>query len=291
MAEGPRIGIRAGTAALALVLLVACSSSGGSPAAVGRTTTTPTPTTTYPDAIAVLGHSGATGFDSDPARPGTDAEQNSWATGENPEVDSVYLRLLALNPAARGHAVNVAVDGSGVDDLAGQAEQALAARPVPDLFLIQTVDNDIRCDGTDDVNYARFGTALAAVLRQITSAAPRARILVVSSPWATAENYAAVAATLPGPRAASSGTGPCDLLDPAGQPVPAHERTLTTITEHYFDQLRSACTRFRACRYDDGALAHMTITADDITPTDGDHLTVAGLRKQAALEWQTLGFA
>ena len=34
----------------------------------------------YPDAIAVLGHSGATGYDSDPKRSGVVVRENSWAT-------------------------------------------------------------------------------------------------------------------------------------------------------------------------------------------------------------------
>jgi hypothetical protein len=33
----------------------------------------------------------------------------------------------------------------------------------------------------------------------------------------------------------------------------------------------------------------MKITTDDITTSDGFHLTIAGLRKQVALEWRVLG--
>ena len=76
------------------------------------------------------------------------------------------LRLLSLNPAVRGHNTNLAAAGTGVDELAGQADQALATKPLPELFLIQSVDN-----------------------------------------------YGQVAGRLPGPRAANSGTGPCDLFD------------------------------------------------------------------------------
>ncbi len=36
----------------------------------------------------MIGHSGATGYDSDPTRPGVDVTANSWATGTNPSVDS-----------------------------------------------------------------------------------------------------------------------------------------------------------------------------------------------------------
>jgi len=163
--------------AVVWALLASCSSSGdagGGPAATTASSSQATQASgQYPNAIAVLGHSGATGYDSDPKRPGADARENSWATGDNPAVDSVYLRLLALNPAVRGHNTNVAVAGTGVDDLAGQADQALAATPLPELFLIQSVDNDIRCDGSDADNYAPFAATLTDVLKKLTTGAPR----------------------------------------------------------------------------------------------------------------------
>jgi len=273
-------------------LLASCSSSGGAGAGTAATTSPSSQATQasdqYPNSIVVLGHSGATGYDSDPKAPETDARQNSWATGDNPDVNSIYLRLLALNPAVRGHNTNLAVAGTGVDELAGQADQALAAKPLPELFLIQSVDNDMRCDGTDADNYAPFAATLTDVLNKITSAAPTAKILIVSSPWATVQNYGQVAAQLPGPRAANSGTGPCDQFDPSGKPVPAHSRTLEGITLHYLGELKSACAKLPTCQYDNDALYHMKITTDDITPSDGFNLTVAGLRKQAALEWRVL---
>jgi hypothetical protein len=61
----------------------------------------------YPDSIVVLGHSGATGANSD--NRGVDVKANSWATGTNPEVESIYLRVLALNPAVEGNNTNLAV--------------------------------------------------------------------------------------------------------------------------------------------------------------------------------------
>jgi hypothetical protein len=273
-------------------LLASCSSSGDAGAGTAATTTPASQAAQasdqYPNAIAVLGHSGATGYDSDPKAPGTDARQNSWATGDNPAVNSIYLRLLALNPAVRGHNTNVAVAGTGVDQLAGQADQALATKPLPELFLIQSVDNDIRCDGTDADNYAPFAATLTDVLKKLTTGAPKAKILIVSSLWGTIQNHAQVAARLPGPRAANSGTGPCALFDPAGKPVPAHWRTLEGIVLHYLGLLKSVCARFPTCRYDNDALYHMKIGTADITPSDGAHLTIAGLRKQAALEWRIL---
>ena len=149
----------------------------------------------YPNSIVVLGHSGATGYDSDPKAPETDATQNSWAIGDNPEIRSIDLRLLALNPAVRGHNTNLAVDGTGVGELAGQADKALATKPLPELFLIQSVDNDMRCDGTDADNYAPFAATLTEVL-------------IVSSPWATVQNYGQVGRDVQHRRPVNAAVGP-----------------------------------------------------------------------------------
>ena len=73
----------------------------------------------------------------------------------------------------RRHDTNVAVAGTGVDGPAGQAGQALAATPLPELFVIQSVDNDIRCDGSDSDNYAAFAATLTDVLKKLTTGAPK----------------------------------------------------------------------------------------------------------------------
>jgi len=287
---------RAVLAAFAAIcaLMAACGSSDpGSRSGVSTTPSTATQvrrSRQYPSSLVVLGHSGATGLHSDPSSPATDAKQNSWATGDNPTVGSIYLRLLALNPAVRGHNVNLAVDGTGVDQLLGQAEHALATQPRPELFLIQTVDNDIRCDGSDAANYAPFRAKLEAVLRTITLGAPKAEILVLSGAWSTTERYFEIAQHLPGARASNTGPGPCDMFDTSGNPVPAHQRNLEGIALRYLDAVESACAKFPTCRYDKGALHDISIADNDVTP-EGFHFTVAGQRKQAALEWRVLGFS
>src|SRR4051812_39278305 len=71
------------------------------------------------DSIGVIGHSGATGANS--TGEGPDVPENSWATGDNPEVNSIYLRLLSAHPALKGHNYNTAKDGSDASALMGQA--------------------------------------------------------------------------------------------------------------------------------------------------------------------------
>ena len=284
----------AATTIVALIagVLTACSSSSTpatSTAAKPAPSATVTFSTTYPNAIVVMGHSGTTGYNSDPQRPGVDAKGNSWATGDNPAIQSIYLRLLAVNPAVRGHSTNVGLDGSDVHDLRSQVDRALALTPLPDLFMIQEVDNDMQCDGTDSANYATFADTLSADLSAIVAKAPHAMILLVSSPPGTVHNYGRVVARLEAGKQANTGTGPCDMFDLAGKAVPSHWTYQEQIIGHYQAQLAAVCKQFPTCRYDGGALYRMRIEAADLA-SDGQHLSVSGHRKQAALEWQVLGF-
>jgi hypothetical protein len=242
-----------------------------------------------PNAIVVLGHSGTTGAESDPAAPGTDVPENSWATGENPEVDSIYTRLLRLNPAVRGHNTNLGQNGSDINALGGQVDQALKLDPLPGLFMIQEVDNDMQCDGSDPENYPRFAATLSGLLERITTAVPSAKILLVSSPPGTVDNYGKVVSALPGGKEPNTGTGPCDMFSPSGEAVPANWRYQDDVIRNYQAQLQTVCAKFPACRYDGGELYRMVITAADLAH-DSVHLSVSGHRKQAALEWRILGF-
>jgi hypothetical protein len=285
----------AATVLLVGALLSACSGSSPptTPSARGSSTSSSSaaeavsPSTTSPNAIVVMGHSGTNGENSDPRIPGA-RRANSWATGDNPAVQSIYLRLLAINPAIRGHNTNLGVSGSNVDDLAAQVDQALKLTPLPDLFIIQEIDNDVRCDGTDPDNYAPFSATLTAQITRIVAKAPRATILLVS-PSGTVANYARVISRLLGPgREDNTGTGPCDLFNPAGKPVPAHWRYGDQVYRRYMAQVAAVCTKFPTCRYDGGAAYRMKLVAADLA-SDEQHLSVAGLRKQAALEWKVLG--
>jgi hypothetical protein len=275
-------------AAALLATLSACSpagpngSSGSVPTAASSPTPVPQGSTT--GGLIVLGHSGATGFNSDPDQSGTDALTNSWASGTNPDVASIYSRLLATDPGIEGRVSNAAVDGSRVDDLEGQLSRALQEQPEPGLVLIQAVDNDIRCDGTDAENYAAFQETLTEVLHKVVDASPQAKIVVVGT-WATVANYTKVVAGLPnGKQSLLTGSGPCDPFDSAGKRHPDRMRYQQEVFDHYQAGLQAACSSVPACHEDGGALNRMVITGDDLAG-DYSHLAILGLRKQAATEW------
>ena len=185
--------------------------------------------------------------------PGEDARENSWATGTNDQVQSVYTRMIASRPETEGHAANTATGGAVSDQLAGQAEAALTAVPNPVLAIIQTIHNDIRCDGTDGQHVPDFGAAVDKALQVITSQSPQTRVLVVGQLGRPATAAAAIAAD-PDSKAGVTGTGVCDFFDPNGTLVPSKIAALTAIIEGYENEQAKACglptvqhRRWRVC--------------------------------------------
>ena len=242
--------------------------------------------TVLANSIVVLGHSGATGFGSDATDFMRDAYENSWATGTNPEVNSVYVRLLAQNPAIKGHNFNFAKDGSRVDDLVRQANMALKLSPPVDLVLIQTIDNDIRCDRTDAQNYAPFGAALLRALTLLHAGAPHARLFLVSQ-WGSVERDVAIGQQLPFSVAYASGSGPCDVYDKDGQIRPDQVKYLQDVVNHYHAELHTSCSVVPQCSTDKGAMQQLDLGVGDLV-SDGNHLSISGHRKMAAMAWAAL---
>jgi hypothetical protein len=240
----------------------------------------------YPNSIVAMGHSGLTGWNSDPKKPGLDAPENSWATGANPAVNSIYQHILRLNAGIRDHSYDLAVSGSKVDDLLRQADEAATLPVKPELVIIQSIDNDMRCDGTDAQNYKPFGATLAKALAIVVKSNPDVKIFIINQ-WATAKNFATVARTIPDQRTTLSENGPCGVLKPSGKLRPAGIASYERILAGYYKQITLVCARLAHCSTDHSALHRMVIQRSDLAP-DGGHLSVRGQRKMAAVAWQAL---
>jgi hypothetical protein len=286
------------TLAAALLLLTACSAdhrehedAGASPteeAVATEAAKAAQVATPELDSIAVIGHSGATGTMSNPDDPINNAYENSWATGDNPEVRSIYHRLLATHPALEGHHYNEAVNGTGVTDLADQVDDlAETAEVVPDLVLIQSIDNDMRCDGTDGQNYRPFGRELEKVMQKIESELPGARTFFVSQ-WADVATWTDWAQHVTIQVEGYSGTGPCDVFDAQGRPRPAGITSMQRITDRYWAQIERVCARHAGCYTDGLAENREFVPVDEDLSVDMNHLSVAGHAKFAAIAWKAL---
>jgi hypothetical protein len=251
----------------------------------------------YPNAIAVIGDTGATGWGSDPVHGLRDQPQNSWATGTNPAVDSIYTRTLAAEPGVGTHETNLAEDDPSSAELAAQVRKLAALRPRPELVILQFNDRELAtCDGNDEANYAAAGSKWLAGLQSIAKALPTARILLVSgwgvsyaTPWGSIDSYVNYLDGLDkNARLKHAGKGLCQLVDaPSGRVVPARVAYVKKIWAGYEAQKAAACAQVPQCRYDHGTAMRIAVTAADLTP-GGDGMTVAGNAQLAAAEWKAV---
>lgn len=151
-----RTGWALGAAAIACVL--PCAPAAGLPAEVASADqpVAVVRNAVAPDSLAVVGHSGATGESTVPYENG-DTKTNTWASGTNPAVRSVYQRLLVRNPQIGGHVTNAAQGGASISDIEQQAIEVAEAHP--DLLLVQAIDGDLTCPATpaDVIAYGRGG--------------------------------------------------------------------------------------------------------------------------------------
>jgi len=236
-----------------------------------------------PVGVIAIGHSGLTGEGT--AGIPESAKANSWATGTNPEVDSVYVRLKAVLPETGGHVSNTAQGGASASMLPQQAETSLHSVPFPALAIISTIDNDIRCDGTDAEHVAEFGADVAEALELISTASPNTRILVVGQFGRPSISFVEeLVAHAPTVKAALTGTGMCDFYDPDGNIVEANFETLTGIIEAYEAEQARVCAEVPNCQTDGGVRAAYVDTLENFL-SDWAHLNVAGQAAQAELMW------
>ena len=195
----------------ALLLLTACGADGSADTGSTLSSASAGRITPELDSIAVLGHSIATGTMSDPGGSTRDAHENSWATGENPKVQSIYTRLLKNHPALEGHNYNAAINGANVENLEHEFQTLLEkADPLPDLIIIADFGNDMRCDGTDDANYGLYGQRLDHALTQIEHGHSRCALLS-GAPWRTGRGGDQLAGA--GQDTATQVGDPCQLRD------------------------------------------------------------------------------
>jgi hypothetical protein len=273
-------------ALLAAALVAAPAVSAGRQGAAG-----------YPNAIVVLGDGGAAGHASNPAHTFQDAPENSWATGTNPAVDSVYSRILALNPAARGHAVNLARDDLSTAGFTAQTHRAIALDPKPDLVIVELGDRAAAtCDGHDDAHYADFRNEWNTVLQTLATGLPDARIFIVSpwggsygSSWGSFDSYVRYLDGLDeGARLGHAGKGLCQFVaSPSGRVVSARVAYMKKTWAGFEAQKAAACAQFPQCRYDGGVAGRIAVTAADVAQ-GGGYPTIQGNAELAAAEWAVL---
>jgi hypothetical protein len=236
-----------------------------------------------PIGVVAIGHSGVMGWNLDPDVPNAPANEFSWATGTAPELRSIYQRIVERIPEAEGHVVNAGAGSAPASLLASQARRALDELPRPAIVLVQTIDGDIRCDGTDEAHVPEFGAAVAKALDVITERSPDSRILVLGQLGRPA-GYLPVIEDVPEVVAFLTGTEPCSMFEPSGEVATERVAVLTAIIEAYEAEQSRVCAAYPQCRDDGGLLATWVDTAE-IYSDDWSHLSVAGHAAKAEMVW------
>lgn len=245
----------------------------------------------YPDSIAVIGIATANGYHTDPAHPGATIPENSWATGTNPQVNSLYQRILAHNNRIKGHRTTL-VDPEVVAGEVGQLVDRLVTQsPPPDLVVMQVLDQNMICPASHR-DFDQAGRDVVAALRTIQDSAPNTRVFMVSQFGSPTTQ---IQALTPDERAATGqafADFSCVIVDPSGQPIPRNLNNFEFAIHGYEAAIKEACDRFPMCGYDEGAFGRTVEAPGDIGP-DLSHLSVQGQAKAAAVAWkalQDLGF-
>ncbi len=152
------------------------------------------------------------------------------------------------------------------------------------MIIIETIDNDIRCDGTDAQHVPEFGQSVAQALQLITARSPGSVILMVGQPGRPIDDVNAIA-KVSDAKAHATGSGPCDLFDLSGKRVNARIATLTGIIQGYEKEQARVCATVPQCHTDGGAFAAFHGWFADAIVGDWNHLTAHGLARIADTAW------
>jgi lysophospholipase L1-like esterase len=241
--------------------------------------------TGYPNSIAVLGDSISVGYDADGTGPQAEP-QYSWAAGTSSQVNSIYSRILAANPAISGNGFNEAVKGADMGDLQGQATTAVSQGAQEVLIMMGA--NDVCTDTQATMTpVATFRNELAASLKTISRGLPDARIQVLSIPnvyrlWqvlhpnASARFVWGFAGICQSMLANPNSTAPADV---------ARRAAVLKREKQFNNALEKGCAAYIHCRFDGDAVFNYPFAASDADTLDYFHPSIVGQSILAQTVW------
>jgi lysophospholipase L1-like esterase len=234
-----------------------------------------------PDSVASLGDSITRGFHSQTLL--TDSVQNSWSTGTNTTVNSLYNRIRALNPSAT--AENRALTGAKMNDLARQANNVTAGT---DLVTILLGANDA-CTSTEAAMtpVATYRAQFEAGMESLVANNPDALVYVASIP--NIHRLWDIGRTSFSARFAWGFYGICQsmLANPTSTTatdVARRDRVRQRVVD-FNAQLADVCADYLRCRFDDNAAFNTNFVLSDMSTIDYFHPNINGQAKAARVLW------
>jgi lysophospholipase L1-like esterase len=242
--------------------------------------------TGYPNSIAAAGDSITRGYDADAVFPPGERLQYSWATGTSSKVNSLYLRILAANPAISGNGFNDAATGAKMSDLAGQVSTAVSQHAAE--VVIELGGNDA-CTSTvaGMTPVTTYRSEFASAMKTLSLGLPDARIYVLSVPnvyrlWLILHGNASA-------RAVWSAASICQslLANPTSTAQADVQRRAAVRARvvAFKKQLQQVCATFVHCRFDGDAVFNNNFLVSDVNTLDYFHPSISGQAKLAGVAW------
>lgn len=242
----------------------------------------------YPNSITALGDSITTAYDS--TALGNNF-MNSWSTGTNPFINSMYLRILIVNPIIQGKATNLAVSGTKMVDLNGQASQL--SRKVEYVTILMGANDVCTSSVSTMTDVATFHSQFNIAMKTVTKKAPKARVLVLSIPdiynlWYILKDNSSARTTW-----ALFSICQSMLANPLST-LQADVDRRAAVRQRNIDfnsQLQAVCALYAQCRFDNNAVFNTAFVVSDVSTIDYFHPSVAGQTKLASVAWNASGLA
>ncbi|MCX5283123.1 SGNH/GDSL hydrolase family protein [Streptomyces sp. NBC_00198] len=277
-------------AVAALLGAAGCDASGGNSSAPSGTGGhgSPRPTPAWdrsPASMAAVGDSITRGFDACSVL--SDCPEVSWATGSDPRVRSLAVRLLGRTGAAE-RSWNYAVTGARMDDLPGQMAQAATRRPA--LVTVMAGANDAcRASTSAMTSVTSFGRSFQDAMDTLRGTLPKTQVYVSSVPdlkrlWSQGRGNAL------GKQIWKLGICPSMLGDADSLTSAATLRRdrVQDRVEAYNQVLREVCAKDRYCRFDGNAVFDYRFGTDQLSHWDWFHPSTDGQARLAEIAYRTV---
>lgn len=279
------LSVCAALAAAAAVVAIAPAGAAGPPPSSQSAKAGAAPK--LPTSMAAIGDSITQAFDSLGSKGFLKSEPGlSWATGfsSRAKVNSQYLRLLAVDPAIRGHEHNDSVVGATISGVGAQVAEAISQHAQYVVVLIGA--NDLCTHTVSEMTPLRtFAETFATDLATLISGLPKsAHITVYSIPnlfrlWSLFHSDAAANFAW-----TYTPTGICQSM--LAKKGTNEDRDAVLAREKAFNAaLAAACAKYSTCKWDRLTVFNERYSAGDVNTLDYFHPSVSGQNRLAALTW------
>ncbi|GAA2088140.1 SGNH/GDSL hydrolase family protein [Streptomyces albiaxialis] len=246
----------------------------------------PSPTPIWdrkPESLAAVGDSITRGFDACSVL--ADCVKVSWATGTEPEIDSLASRLF---DDPRGKSWNHAVSGAVIADLPDQMRKAAASGP--DMITVMSGANDACRPSVGEMTPVEdFRASFRESLRVLRTEQPKTQVYVSSVPnlkrlWEQGRKNPI------GHRIWNLGICQSMLKDPNAMDKAAQDRRQQVYDRvvAYNSVLKEECAKDLRCRYDNGAVFRFRFTGEQLSNWDWFHPSKKGQHSLAELAYREI---